>query len=389
MAENVVIYLAKQKSLAKNNIADNWHKLEELYAKKLWHPLTKEVRSLINNSEFTTDLNLKDFYDNFISEFELRISPIQLVEIALPVSSFIFKTNIEEAYAFLGRLKNKVLKDKVAVARVHTGEIDLRLNNRGAQEAVIDIKHIRDMIESTQKEVDDLNGVTEVHAPFYKVSALYLREVGDFAGYYREALRYLGVEDPDSLSRQEKHVQALLVGFAALLGVNVYNFGELLAHPILKSLEETSESWLIPVLYAFNSGDLVKFHEMEKHWGEWKDLKKKKDFLVCKIRLMAVMEIALARPSKERNIPFSEIAAKCQVGVEEVEFLVMRALSKGLIKGLIDQVNQTVHITWVQPRVLNSDQILLMCDRMTLWRRDVTAIENIVHENAREILTKS
>lgn len=83
------------------------------------------------------------------------------------------------------------------------------------------------MIESTQKEIDNLIGVTEVHAPFYKVSALYLKEVGDFAGYYREALRYLGVEDINKLTADEKYSQALLVGFAALLGENVYNFGEL------------------------------------------------------------------------------------------------------------------------------------------------------------------
>lgn len=36
---------------------------------------------------------------------------------------------------------------------------------------------------------------------------MYLKEVGDFAGYYREALRYLGVEDIGKMSAEEKHVQ--------------------------------------------------------------------------------------------------------------------------------------------------------------------------------------
>ncbi|PIO67674.1 hypothetical protein TELCIR_10571 [Teladorsagia circumcincta] len=58
---------------------------------------------------------------------------------------------------------------------------------------------------------------------------MYLKEVGDFAGYYREALRYLGVEDINKMSAEEKHVQAVLIGFAALLGDNVYNFGELVS----------------------------------------------------------------------------------------------------------------------------------------------------------------
>lgn len=79
-------------------------------------------------------------------------------------------------------------------------------------------------------------GVTDVHAPFYKVSAQYLKEIGDYAGYYREALRYLGVEDINKLTFEEKYSQALLVGFAALLGENVYNFGELVCLFILTTI---------------------------------------------------------------------------------------------------------------------------------------------------------
>ncbi|KAK6028632.1 PCI domain protein [Ostertagia ostertagi] len=142
-------------------------------------------------------------------------------------------------------------------------------------------------------------------------------------------------------------------------------------------------------LYAFNCGDLNKFYALEKHWSEWDDLKRKKDFLVAKIRLLAIMELALARPSKERKITFKEIAAKCQVPNNEVEFLVMKALSKDLVRGAIDQVNKTVLITWVQPRVLNTTQVLAMANRIAAWSKDVMAMENIVSENAREILTKS
>ena len=35
----------------------------------------------------------------------------------------------------------------------------------------------------------------------------------------------------------------------------------------------------------------------------------------------------------------------------------MRALSLGLVKGVIDEVDQKVHMTWVQPRVLNTEQV--------------------------------
>lgn len=70
-----------------------------------------------------------------------------------------------------------------------------------------------------------------------------------------------------------------------------------------------------------------------------------------------ILQIALGRPTKERYIPFEEIAAKAQIDLKKVEFLVMKALSKGLVKGSIDQVNQLVNISWVQPRVLSPEQV--------------------------------
>uniref|UniRef100_A0A0K0DDD5 26S proteasome non-ATPase regulatory subunit 13 n=1 Tax=Angiostrongylus cantonensis TaxID=6313 RepID=A0A0K0DDD5_ANGCA len=359
MAERVEAYLAKNKKSAKADVADIWLKFEQLYSRK------------------------------FISEFEHRINALQLVEIVLPIAKYIFNQNKEAAYDFLAKIEKTVSKDKVALARIHAGQIELRLNHKDEGERLIDIKKVRDLIELTRSEIDSFVGVTEAHAPFYKVSAMYLKEIGDFAGYYREALRYLGVEDIGKMTTEEKHVQAVLIGFAALLGENVYNFGELLAHPILKVLDGSSEKWLADVLYAFNSGDLNKFYALEKNWLEWDDLKRKKEFLVGKIRLLAIMELALARPSKERKISFKEIASRCQVHNNEVEFLVMKALSKDLVRGAIDQVNQTVIITWVQPRVLNSTQVLSMANRIAAWSKDVIAMENIVNENAREILTKS
>lgn len=51
----------------------------------------------------------------------------------------------------------------------------------------------------------------------------------------------------------------------------------------------------------------------------------------------------------------------------QVEVLVMEALSKGLVKGTINQIDQIVIFTWVQPRVLDTDQLKDMHTRLGEW----------------------
>jgi 26S proteasome regulatory subunit N9 len=390
MADKVELYLQKKKQQAKSDdIAQIFQNFESLYKQKLWHQLTQELRKQVYNPVFVQHVDLKEFFDNFISDLEFRINLLHLTEIVMPIARKVFQTDKQAAFDFLKKIQTNVKKDKQATIRITSGLIELYLNNKDANGCCVDIAEIRSMIEETQKEVDDLVGVTPVHAPFYKVSATYLKEVGDFAGYYREALRYLGCEDAQKLTAEEKHVQAMLLGFAALLGEDIYNFGELLAHPILNSLRGTNESWLVDVLYSFNSGDLNKFREYEAKWGVWNDIKKNKENLEGKIRLLCLMEIALGRNSKDRHISFNEISKKALVELPKVEYLVMKALSKGLVKGSIDQVNRTVHITWVQPRVLSPAQVYQMSERVGAWRVDVEKMETVVRENAKEILMKT
>lgn len=63
------------------------------------------------------------------------------------------------------------------------------------------------------------------------------------------------------------------------------------------------------------------------------------------------------RKAWDRQLTFSEIAQETGLEVDQVEVMVMRALSLGLVKGTIDQVDEKVNITWVQPRVLDKKQV--------------------------------
>ena len=83
--------------------------------------------------------------------------------------------------------------------------------------------------------------------------------------------------------------------------------------------------------------------------------------------MMSVMNLMFSKRSNDRSIEFAEIASVSRLEVSDVELLLMKALSLGLIKGRIDQVKSRMQITWVQPRVLSMDQIKQMKERLDGW----------------------
>lgn len=169
----------------------------------------------------------------------------------------------------------------------------------------------------------------------------------------------MGCVNYDTFSKEEKQERAFFLGIAAILGEGVYNFGELLMHPIIESLKQTQNNWLYDLLFAFNRGDLDKFEQLKSYWSQLADLKAAEVDMRKKICLLCLMEMSFSRPSSNRQLTFNEIALRAKLPVNEVELLVMRALSLELIRGSIDEVDNKVYIQWVQPRVFDMNQVIL------------------------------
>jgi len=187
---------------------------------------------------------------------------------------------------------------------------------------------------------------------------------------------YLSYTPLESLPDQEKRDFAYNLGVAALAGEDTYNFGDLLAHPIVESLHGTSKEWLAHLLRAFNQGDITAYEGIIGRYGSDLEqeplLASKTDLLKEKICIMCLMETVFDRQSVDRHLPFRVIAESTKLpGGMDLEVLVMKALSLKLIKGYIDQVDQQVVVTWVQPRVLGLEQIAKMRDRLDEWTKRV------------------
>jgi len=63
----------------------------------------------------------------------------------------------------------------------------------------------------------------------------------------------------------------------------------------------------------------------------------------------------------------------------------MRAFSLKLIKGSIDQVEQSVNVTWVQPRVLALEQISVMEQRLKDWGQILHTHVNLLEGETPEL----
>ncbi|KAI8971864.1 hypothetical protein BDF20DRAFT_825235 [Mycotypha africana] len=353
---------------------------EELYERKLWHQLTLSILEFFK--EPNSAPHQISLFQNFVAEWEDKINKLSLVSIALQAAKQF--SDLNESVNFLNGIIEKVdtpeTKDVYVLALMESAQFKLRLNQT---------EDVKKAMDESEKILDGFDSVeTVIHASFYRVSAEYYKVKADYAHYYRSTLLYLACVNIEDLADKERLERAYDLSLAALMGDNIYNFGELLMHPILDSLKDTEHDWLRSLLFAFNSGDIGKFEALVPHFNKQPLLEQNQAALRRKICLMSLIEAVFKRSTDNRCIPFSEIAAETRLSADEVEHLVMKALSLNLIRGSIDQVDQMVVITWVQPRVLDKGQIDGMKQKLEEWDNQVKKIASFVGEQGGEVFAQ-
>jgi len=375
MTEDVKVYLSRVCS--SGPLAEQWVNLEQLYDKKLWHELTTDLLKFVKNEYFQQNGGLLELYEKFLSTFEHRINPLSFTELMLVVSGEI--KEYEKALELFGKVEEKIktcVEGKI-LCLTAKGSLHLKANK---------LDETKEAIKDAETLLDTLDGITTVHARFYDLSSNYSKIIGAYNEFYKDALRYLGCIDITELKEIELQQRAFNLSLAALLGNEVYNFGELLAHDVLEYLKNTEHAWLIDVLYAFNSGNIQRFLDMKSKWAQQPDLAANETALLQKITLLCLMELTFSRKSTDRSFSFDAVAKETRLPVNEVELLVMKALSLGLIKGTIDEVEKMIHITWVQPRVLDKTQIGKLRELIGLWGEKVKSSVYLVEEQVPELM---
>ena len=408
---NITDFLAEQLENAPPQCQASFLTFEDYWERKLWHQLTDALIYFFRLPESAPQR--LPLFKSFILSFADRINQLKFVSLGLMASTespsrcpyvererereretlahwlvfffffFFCPTDDQERLAFLTALAKRVNKedsqDAYVYALADVANVKLRLQDfDGAQKD----------LQTCQKVLDTFDSVeTVVHASFYKVNADYYhvsfpgftwiekrvklicsdQAKEEFAAFYRNALLYLACINLEDLTEQERISRAYNLSVAALVSDSIYNFGELLLHPILDSLTETPHNWLRDLLFAFNRGDLTAYDVMAGNIIKNELLEQSRIFLYQKISLAALTEMVFRRPPHDRNLSFISISSETKVKPNEIEHLVMKALSLGLLSGSIDQVAQIAQIDWVQPKVLDMKQIEGMRNRLREW----------------------
>lgn len=240
-----------------------------------------------------------------------------------------------------------------------------------------------DLLEEVEDSLKALNDVDQiVYSELYKTLALYYRRKEKYSEFYQNGLQFLAYTPSEELSETEKREWCINMGKAILLGKDIYNIAELLEKDILKSLIGTDYEWLYEILKTLDSANITNFEEcLIKYHAlitENEDISKNENQLQQKIRILAFLELIFHRDKGDRNLDFSLISEVTKLPLDDVELLVMKAMSLGLVKGIIDQVDQIVRISWVKPRLLSKDKIRIMSDKLTRWDDQIKATLDIL-----------
>ncbi|XP_072984522.1 26S proteasome non-ATPase regulatory subunit 13 homolog B-like [Typha latifolia] len=355
-------------------LADWYNALGDLYQRKLWHQLTLKLDQFVALAVVQAGDALIQLYNNFISDFETKINLLKLAHFTVVVSRQYSEKDVAISYlegviAKLRDTQDMRIEEPILYVKMQIATLNLEKINQ---------KECKKFLDEGKSTLDSMTDVDpSVHASYYWVSSQYHKSRQEFAEFYKSALLYLAYTTVDSLSESFKLDLAFDLSLAALLGDNIYNFGELLAHPIINSLLGTKVEWIYHILQAFNAGNLVQYQEICRlHTADLNAqpaLVQNERKLLEKINILCLMEIIFCRPSEDRTIPLSIISEQTKLSIEDVEYLLMKSLSVHLIEGIIDQVEGTVYVSWVQPRVLGISQIKSLRDRLDTWVGKVRA----------------
>lgn len=385
--------------------ADIYANLSSLLSSKLYHQLIVAIYNFVSeqaNLRTEPANNLFILFNSVLTPIAAKLNPLTLARIASLVSSSL--NDFEASKTLLESLIEEIDKKDT-----NSGTITAKLfiESRKHFLALKQMEHSMDDGTSTSSVFESIQSflstskpilielanstesdVAIVHSAYYECAMTYRKAVGPPEAFYKEAISYLHYTPLDTISPPSaQYALATDLSLSALTGDGVYNFGEVVHNNtlILNVLNGTENEYLVKLMKASADGDVSSLEQISAEYAsniaKQPALVNRADVVKEKITLLALVNMIFERPSNERTLSFEDVASRTKMGIDQVELIVIRALSLGLIKGSMDQVDQTVDVSWVMPRVLDDAHMRQLASRFGEWAVKVNETREFMKEN--------
>lgn len=206
---------------------------------RLWHQLTEAVIQYIHIPEVRQVEHFATFYDILIRDIAPKLNPLSHAHIAVEVMKQFHGTII------FYQINNKLLINYIlgadqklqflqnlpsASSPTDDSEAKILLSSTIAELKVIlgNIEEASKDLDKLESQLDSLNSTdSSVYASFYKAKSLLLKNKGYIVDFYKTGLQYLAYAQMETVDKEERAALAFDLSLAALVGDEVYNFGDL------------------------------------------------------------------------------------------------------------------------------------------------------------------
>jgi 26S proteasome regulatory subunit N9 len=345
---------------------------QELSSRRLWHQLMVKLHEFVNADDTNMGDNYLKLYTEWLKPLSTKFNQLELAKLLAKISTQFYPSRPYDADQVTRALDmlSEAGSDREAVGDAawcfYQSEI------AGLHVRAGNVKQAWTLLEELSPQVQALEHADPaVRATYYLVRAEYHQSEGPAHKFYDAALKHLSYVDLDTMSPEEAAELGRDVALSALVGDGIYNFGEIVEHPVVAALAETPQGWLSDLLMAFHRGDVASFHRLVEEHREAIDaqpaLVANTEIVKQKAALMCLVNLAASKPASERSLTFGEIAEAVGFDLGDVEWLIMRAMSVGLIKGAMDGCAGVVHVSFVKPRVLDKTQVAELREALAHW----------------------
>lgn len=331
---------------------------------RLWHQLSGHLIELSENSSLHEGEYLINLYDNVIKSLESVFNPMKIMLILKNLLKN-FSQNQEKGIYFLDEV-NKRLNfsgEELIFLDCLKTECLLGLNRQyEAEELLIKVKLSLEKLF----EVDHF-----IYAYFYFLYAKYSEIKGKYDDFYGFSIQFFAYCSENQVSNQEKIRLSYKMAVACLIGEKMYNFTELVEKDFFKVLINSSYEWIYNIILSLNSGNVLQFQESIRNYHKEIQseavLLSKLSLLDMKIRISALLNLIFQKNKNEHAFSYQEISNFCNCDYNTVEIISMKALSLGLIRGYIDEIEKILVVNWVQPKFLDKERISILAERIDGW----------------------